>query len=396
VQPRHVALPSFSSQTLAVLTPLRTGAARSRAELAAHTGLSPSTVTARVDPLIASGVIVEDGTDDSRGGRRPRRLAIRGDLGTVASVDLGVERSTIGLVDYAGTSLAHQHLVLDLAEGPDAVLRRVARELDALAEANGAPTVTGAAIALPGPVSAETGRLVAPSRMPGWHDVDVALLLSDILGVPALASNDANCMAVGELVGGDPDARNQVFIKAGSGIGSGVVAGGRLYTGRSGAAGDISHVTVPGATPVPCSCGRVGCLDAVASGSALTRAAQEAGRDVSDVETVIDLARNGDALATGLLREAGSMTGGVLATIVNFFTPDRLVVGGSLSASDVFIAAIKSKLWADCLPMATENLEVAVPRHPRTGGILGAARLFLDAAFGPEAARAALRASARS
>jgi predicted NBD/HSP70 family sugar kinase len=396
VKPLHAALPTYSPQTLAVLTPLRTGAARSRAELAAHTGLSPSTVTARVDPLIAAGVIVEDGTDDSRGGRRPRRLAVRGDLGTVASVDLGVERSTIGLVDYAGSSLAHRHLVLDLAEGPDAVLRRVAEELAALAAANGAPTVTGAAIALPGPVSAETGRLVAPSRMPGWHDVDVAALLSDVLGVPALASNDANCMAVGELVGGDPEALNQVFIKAGSGIGSGVVAGGRLYTGRSGAAGDISHVTVPGAAPVPCSCGRVGCLDAVASGSALTRAAQEAGRDVSDVETVIDLARNGDALATGLLREAGSMTGGVLATIVNFFTPDRLVVGGSLSASDVFIAAIKSKLWADCLPMATEKLEVAVPRHPRTGGILGAARLFLDAAFGPESARSALRVSARA
>ena len=139
MQPQSVALPSFSSQTLAVLTPLRTGAARSRAELAAHTGLSPSTVTARVDPLIASGVIVEDGTDDSRGGRRPRRLAIRGDLGTVASIDLGVERSTIGLVDYAGTPLAHHHLVLDLVEGPDAVLRRVARELDALAESSSSP-----------------------------------------------------------------------------------------------------------------------------------------------------------------------------------------------------------------------------------------------------------------
>ncbi|WP_295782808.1 ROK family transcriptional regulator [uncultured Microbacterium sp.] len=396
MQPLSAALPVFSPQTLAVLTPLRTGAARSRAELAAHTGLSPSTVTARVDPLIAAGVIVEDGTDDSRGGRRPRRLAIRGDLGTVASIDLGVERSTIGLVDYAGTALGHRHLALDLTEGPDAVLRRVARELDALATATGGLALTGAAIALPGPVSAQTGRLVAPSRMPGWHDVDVAALLSTALEVPALASNDANCMAVGELVGGDAEALNQVFIKAGSGIGSGVVAGGQLYTGRSGAAGDISHVTVPGAAPVPCSCGRVGCLDAVASGSALTRAAQEAGRDVTDVETVIDLARNGDALATGLLREAGSMTGGVLATIVNFFTPDRLVVGGSLSASDVFIAAIRSKLWADCLPMATENLEVAAPRHPRVGGILGAARLFLDAAFGPEAARSALRIAARA
>ncbi len=167
MQPHPVALPSFSPQTLAVLTPLRTGAARSRAELAAHTGLSPSTVTARIDPLIAAGVVVEDGSDDSRGGRRPRRLAVRGGLGTVGSIDLGVERSTIGLVDYAGTALAHRHLVLDLAEGPDAVLRRVADELAALVQAKGTPPLTGAAIALPGPVSAETADSSPPRACPG-------------------------------------------------------------------------------------------------------------------------------------------------------------------------------------------------------------------------------------
>lgn len=384
-------LPSFTPQALAVLAPLRAGTARSRAELATQTGLSPSTVTARIDPLIAAGVVVETGTDDSRGGRRPRRLAVRGGLGTIGSVDLGVERSTIGLIDYAGAVLAHRHLTFDLAEGPDAVVRRLTAEFASLTAAHGAPALTGAAIALPGPVSAETGELVAPSRMPGWHGVDAAALLAAALGVLALAGNDANCMAVGELVGGDPLAVNQVFIKAGAGIGSGVVALGQLYTGRSGAAGDISHVSVPGASPVACSCGRVGCLDAVASGSALTRAARDAGRDVSDVEMIIDLARNGDALATKLLRDAGTMTGGVLATIVNFFTPDRLVVGGSLSASDVFVAGIRSRLWADCLPMVTERLEVAPPRHPRTGGILGAGRLFLDAVFGPASARTALR-----
>lgn len=391
VQSSPALLPTLTPQALVVLAPLRAETARSRAELATQTGLSPSTVTARIDPLIAAGVVVETGPDDSRGGRRPRRLAVRGGLGTVGSVDLGVERSTIGLIDYAGVPLAHRHLALDLAEGPDAVVRRLAAELASLGAAHGAPSLTGAAIALPGPVSAETGELVAPSRMPGWHGVDAAALLAASLGVPALAGNDANCMAVGELVGGDPLAVNQVFIKAGSGIGSGVIALGQLYTGRSGAAGDISHVSVPGASPVACSCGRVGCLDAVASGSALTRAARDAGRDVSDVDMVIDLARNGDALATKLLRDAGSMTGGVLATIVNFFTPDRLVVGGALSASDVFVAGIRSRLWADCLPMVTERLEVSPPRHPRTGGILGAARLFLDAVFGSPSAREALR-----
>lgn len=386
--------PAFSSQDLAVLDPLRAGAASSRAELAAETGLSPSTVTARIDQLISAGVVVETGTGDSRGGRRPRRLAVRGGAGTIGGIDLGIERTTLGLIDYAGEVIAVRHVALDLAEGPRAVFHRIADELAAIAGERGAPDLTGAAIALPGPISGDTGRLVAPSRMPGWHGVDAAATLTEVLGVPAIAGNDANCMALGELVGGDPQAANQIFVKAGAGIGSGVVAGGRLYTGRSGAAGDISHVAVPGSSPMPCSCGRTGCLDALASGSALTRAASEAGRDVVDVGAVIELARDGDALAMRLLREAGTMTGGVLATIVNFFTPDRLVIGGSLSASDVFVAAIRSVLWADCLPMVTERLEVAVPRHPETGGLQGAARLYLDALFGPTSARGALRVPA--
>ncbi len=316
---------------------------------------------------------------------------MRGDAGILGGIDLGIERTTLGVVDYAGDVIAVRHLALDLAEGPRAVFQRIADELSGLAAEHGAPALTGAAIALPGPVSGDTGKLVAPSRMPGWHGVDAAATLAELLGVAAIAGNDANCMALGELAGGDPEAVNQIFVKAGAGIGSGVVAGGRLYTGRSGAAGDISHVAVPGSSPVPCSCGRMGCLDALASGSALTRAATEAGREVVDVGAVIELARDGDALAMRLLREAGTMTGGVLATIVNFFTPDRLVIGGSLSASDVFVAAIRSVLWADCLPMVTERLEVAVPRHPETGGLQGAARLYLDAVFGPASARGALR-----
>ncbi len=391
MQPRSSVIPTLSSQDLAVLDPLRAGIASSRAELAATTGLSPSTVTARIDQLISAGVVVETGAGDSRGGRRPRRLAMRGDAGILGGIDLGIERTTLGLVDYAGDVIAVRHLALDLAEGPRAVFQRIADELSGLAAEHGAPALTGAAIALPGPVSGDTGKLVAPSRMPGWHGVDAAATLAEILGVAAIAGNDANCMALGELVGGDPEAVNQIFVKAGAGIGSGVVAGGRLYTGRSGAAGDISHVAVPGSSPVPCSCGRTGCLDALASGSALTRAATEAGREVVDVGAVIELARDGDALAMRLLREAGTMTGGVLATIVNFFTPDRLVIGGSLSASDVFVAAIRSVLWADSLPMVTERLEVAVPRHPETGGLQGAARLYLDAVFGPASARGALR-----
>jgi predicted NBD/HSP70 family sugar kinase len=381
--------PRHTPQAVEVLRPLRSGTARSRADLARVTGLSPSTVASRVEDLIRLGHVVETGEGESRGGRRPRRLQLRGDAGLVGCVDLGVDRASFGLVDFAGVLLAERHVALDVAEGPTAVLSAsLAHLLDMLGELGGSSDarhdrLSGLSVGVPGPVSSTTSRIVSPSRMPGWNGISVAEVVRREIDLPVVVNNDANLMAAGELVAeGDEEVpADQVFVKVGSGIGCGIVSRGELYTGSNGWAGDISHVTVPGATAVPCSCGRTGCLDALASGNALVREMQLAGHDVSTVEAMIDLARDAHPLATGLLRGAGVMTGGVLATIVNFFNPDRLVLGGVLADSDVFVAGVRSTLWADCLPMATDQLLVEVTRHQGTGGLRGAGRVFLDQVF---------------
>jgi len=382
-------LPRHSRQAVEVLRPLRLGRATSRAALAAATGLSPSTVAARVEDLLQRGHVVEDGEGASRGGRRPRQLRVRGEAGLVGCVDLGVDRASFGLVDLSGAFLAERHVELDVAAGPRAVLDLALdqlRDLVATTDLPGHRGLSGISMGVPGPVSSTSGRIVSPSRMPGWNGVSVADLVHESVRLPVLVGNDANLMAAGELL--DPDdpssPPHQVFVKAGSGIGCGIVSGGELYTGSAGWAGDISHVSVPGAEPVPCSCGRTGCLDALASGTALVRELQLAGHDVPTVEAMIALARDSHPAATRLLRGAGVMTGGVLATIVNFFTPDRVVLGGVLADSAVFVAGVRSTLYAECLPMATEQLVVDVARHPRTAGLRGAARVFLDRAFSVE------------
>ena len=374
----------FSEQNLAILAPLRSGRAESRADLAKVTGLSASTVTARVDELIGLGHVVEVGDGMSRGGRRPRRLALRRDAGVVGCVDLGVDRASLGFVDLSGSLVARTDLDLDIAAGPHAVLDRVWAELQALL-ASSADTshllLRGVSVGVPGPVSAENGQVIAPSRMPGWNGTDVARILGALAGVPVLVNNDANLMALGEFAAGDRSQPDQVFVKAGSGIGCGIIARGELFVGSRGSAGDISHVSVPGAPPVACSCGRNGCLDAIASGNALVRELQGAGRDVITVDDMIALARDADPVATRLLREAGAMTGGVLATIVNFFNPDRLVLGGALSQSEVFVTGVRATLYAECLPMATEHLTIATPLDPDACGLLGAGTAFLDRLF---------------
>lgn len=384
----HRSSPPHSPQSVEILAALRSGRANSRAALATMTGLSPSTVATRVDALIDQGHVVETGPGESRGGRRPRHLTIRGDAGLVGCVDLGVDRASFGLVDFAGALLAERHSPLDIAAGPHEVLALTASTLlDMVADADTGPgtRLRGISVGVPGPVSSASSQVVSPSRMPGWNGVAVAEILSRFIALPVIVNNDANLMAAGELLDADMAGyRNQVLVKVGSGIGCGIVSGGALYLGSNGWAGDISHVSVPGATPVPCSCGRTGCLDALASGNALVREMQLAGADVPSVEAMIELAQDADPLATGLLRNAGVMTGGVLATIVNFFNPDRLVLGGVLANSSVFVAGVRATLYADCLPMVAEQLAVDVARYQDTAGLRGAGRVFLDRMFSAE------------
>jgi predicted NBD/HSP70 family sugar kinase len=371
-----------------VLGLIRSGSAESRADLARQTGLSPSTVSTKVEELIALGIVQELGSGSSTGGRRPRRLEIKPDAGLIGCADLGARHGSFGIMDFAGTLVAERHLPMDISDGPETVLRWVVDEINSMvSEAGFGPeSLHGISIGLPGPVGSTSHKLMSPSRMPGWNGVDVPAITNNFTSVPVLVGNDANLMGLGEYVIRGSDVSDQVFVKVGSGIGSGIIASGHLHLGSNGAAGDISHVVVPDAPPVPCSCGRLGCLDALASGTALVQKIRDAGKVVADIEAVIALGRDSDPLATRLLRDAGVMTGGVLATIVNFFNPDRLILGGALSQSDVFMAGIRATIYSQCLPMATERLEISTSVASITAGLHGAGKIMLDYLFSDESA----------
>ncbi|MEX1078385.1 MAG: ROK family transcriptional regulator [Homoserinimonas sp.] len=376
-------VPSHDSSPGGILNLVRSGGYSSRADIARVAGLAPSTVATRVDSLIRNGYLRETGNGSSNGGRPPRHLEVNPDTGCVLAVDLGARHATFALFDMAGGLIQERQLGMDIAQGPQRVLAWVAevgRTLVSEAGRNG-QGLRGIGIGLPGPVDSPGRRLVSPSRMPGWNGLDVGAELGELSGVPCLADNDANLMALGELELLGDDARHFVFVKAGSSIGCGVVASGALHRGHNGVAGDISHVTVSGGPQTPCSCGRSGCLDAVAGGAAIVASLRATGLDVADISAVLELAQNGHPLATQSLREAGSRTGGVLATIVNVFNPGRLVIGGHLSEADAFVAGLRSAIYTECLPMATDELELTVSRPGRRGGVIGAGRLILDHLF---------------
>lgn len=376
------ALQGHSSSAGTILDLIRSGHSRSRAEIARSTGLSPSTVAQRIDALIDAGYVREAGQGVSQGGRRPRALEIDPTTGVVCAVDLGSHHATLGLVDLSGRVIAVRTENMDIGDGPQRILTWIAAVADEMVTEHATPgqRLRGFGIGLPGPVDS-AGLMVSPSRMPGWNGVDVAAMMTGISGLPSAIDNDANLMALGEHVSLHDEVQHFVFVKAGSSIGCGVIASGELYHGHHGMAGDISHVTVPGAPPVLCSCGRTGCLDAVAGGAAIVQALRDAGVAVADTGDVLALARDAHPLATQMLREAGTRVGGVLATIMNFFNPQRLVLGGILGEAEAFVAGVRSRIYFECLPMITDTLDISVSVAKDRAGILGAARVVLDELF---------------
>lgn len=383
--------PSAPTSAGTVFHLIRTGAATTRAELARHTGASPSTMALRIEELITAGYIEETGEGASSGGRRPRTLAVLDAPEVVGGIDLGEHHANLVLLNRRGDTVAQAVLEISLRDPSDEVLARIVQRLQTLAaEAPGARTLTALTISLPGPVDSRTGRLLSPTRMPGWNGVDVGERLEALSGLPATTANDANSMALAEYAARGGEVKDLLFVKAGSGIGCGTIVDGTLYTGFRGVAGDISHTTLANAPAIPCSCGRVGCLDMVASGSAIVESVRERGGEVSTIEDVLALSRALDPGASEVLREAGRRIGEVLATIVNFFNPQLLALGGLLATSDAFTAGVRQAIYTQCLPMTTDLLEISVARAGRSAGAYGIAWDALEHSLQPAAVDAAL------
>lgn len=372
---------------------LRDGVPRTRADLAASTGQARSTVAARVDQLLAAGLVAPAGEASSTGGRPPTTFAFAPGARVVLAVDLGATHARLALTDLASTVLAETEAPLAIAAGPEVVLERVVREGRALLASAGRDPgdLASVGVGLPGPVEHSTGRPINPPIMPAWDDVDVRGILATRLGAEVLVDNDVNLMALGEHRTAWPDVDDMLFVKVATGIGSGIISDGRLRRGAQGAAGDIGHIAVPGAGDVPCRCGNVGCLEAVASGRALAEALTAAGLPAASGADVVALVRAGDLAAGRAVRQAGREIGAVLAACVSLLNPSLVVIGGVVAeAGEHLIAGIREVVYQRSLPLATQHLRIVTSRARSQVGILGASAMAVDHVLSPGAIDALL------
>jgi len=370
---------------------LRDGLPRTRADLALLTGQARSTVAARVDLLLASGLVAPAGEASSTGGRPPATFAFSPSTRILLAVDLGATHARLAVTDLASTVLAEHHEALAIADGPDAVLDRVAAIGTKLVEQAGRTMgeLAAVGVGLPGPVEHSTGRPTNPPIMPGWDDADVPGMLRHLLGAPVLVDNDVNIMALGEHWAEFPDVDHLLFVKVATGIGAGVISDGQIRRGAQGAAGDLGHIAVPGGKALLCRCGNTGCLEALASGRAVAVALSAEGIPATSSADVVALVRAGNVAASHAVREAGRTIGGVLAACVSMLNPSVIVIGGNLAeAGESLLAGIREVVYRRSLPLATQHLRIVASRTKGRAGILGASAMAADHVLSPAAIEA--------
>lgn len=223
--------------------------------------------------LVDSGLLTDLGEMESTGGRRAGRVGFAKGAGIVLAVELGSTHARWRLADFAATSLADGEFPVLIASGAEAVLGLVEASVYAALERLGLTmdAIRSCAIGFPAPVNFAEGHVTGPPNMAGWDHAPISELLSKWMSGPVVVDNDVNVMAWGEY-----DAKwrlenvhDMLFIKHGTGIGCGVVAGGKVYRGHDGTAGEVGHISVAHLEhTIMCSCGSSNCLEVVASGRA--------------------------------------------------------------------------------------------------------------------------------
>ncbi|MET7471438.1 ROK family protein [Micromonospora sp. NPDC005686] len=371
----------------------------SRAELGGRLQMPRPRLVAELERLVSLGYVAEAGLAASRGGRRSTLVELSPHL-RFAAVDLGASSIDVEVVNGRLETVAAYTEAADIRSGPKVTLQRV-NELLHKARVEGAyERLDAVGIGVPGPVSFRDGVPVSPPIMPGWDRFPVREVLTREHGCPAVVDNDVNIMAIGERHGGVAHSVDDfLFIKIGTGIGCGIYLHGEVYRGTDGCAGDIGHIQADPNGPM-CSCGNVGCLEAVFGGAALAREATVAARaEVSPalaerlaargVVTALDVAQGaieGDATCIRLIRDGGRRVGSVLAGLVSFTNPSMIVIGGGLAqVGHILLAEIRSVVYRRSLPLATGNLPVVLSELGPRAGVAGAAVLASDLAFGEAA-----------
>lgn len=324
----------------------------SKADIARRAGLTPPTVTNITNKLLDSKQIIEYMIGESRGGRRPLLLKTNPDAGQVIVIHIRSYKMIAYLVD-AELAVHYEQTVNSKGLNHTGVLECIQALIDSCREAAKMPPLA-IGIVIRGPVRAQEGISVFCPNI-GWRNVPLKYIIEEKNRLPVFVENDTNILAYGEYYYGVAKAAtNMILLKVGFGLGGGIMFDGSLYRGIGGIAGEVGHTVIDVAGPL-CSCGNNGCMEAMASETALINLVLKAleqgepsllreilkgdlaGIEPEDIYRAADL---GDQLARTMLGRVAEYLGIGIANLVNIFNPELVVIGGGLAKASKYIEKI--------------------------------------------------------
>jgi predicted NBD/HSP70 family sugar kinase/biotin operon repressor len=362
---------------------------QSRADLSRATGLSRTTVSSLVQDLIGAGHVVET-TDRGRphkggSGRPPLLVALATPPGGVAGIDIGHRHIRVAVADHTGSILAEDTRSVDVDDHGSAALDRAARMVRSVARTAGLDParLNGVGVCIPAPIDRRSAQ-IRSGILPGWRDLAPAQQLETRLGVPVTADNDANLGALAEQHHGSAHGVSDfVYLKLASGVGAGLVMGGRLYRGTTGIAGEIGHVQILEHGQV-CRCSNRGCLETEVSVPRLLDLLQPAYDGTLTADRLLELDAADDAGVRRVLGDAGRTVGRALADLCNNLNPELLVIGGPLGSATSLVDGIRASVDRYSQPNTAAAVRVRSAALGERAEITGAVALAIARAALPD------------
>ena len=373
---------------------IRTNKQISKADLAQLTGLSPTACGIIVTNLLEKGYISEAGVGVSTGGRRPILYELIPKSYFSIGVDIDVDFIRFVLIDITGQieyrdkiPSKSNYSVLKSIEIIEEKIHQIIKQFDIKED-----RLLGIGVSVPGMVDNITHEIVFAPNLE-WESVDLQSMMTDIGNFPIYVDNEAICSAICEnWIGCCMNQKDFVCINMKSGIGSSIFAGGNLYRGCCGSAGEIGHIMVDASGP-KCGCGNYGCLETLASSRAMVEKAQRQIKqgliaDIADVDSItfddiISLTKTGNEATRAILVEASGYLGLSVANLINTINPSKIVLGKELdNFPEDILEHLKNIALAKALKYPASSAEIVTSKLGNDTSALGAAIIPLKKLFG--------------
>ena len=361
----------------------------SLADLSKELNLSIPTTTRLTEELIENGFIEDMGKQDTSGGRRPNIYGLKSSAGYFVGTDIGKTNVSICITDFKGSTVAFQSNIPFSVENTEASFREVCCLIKKVIKKAGIKqeNVLAYGVNLSGRVNNETGYCFTYFI---GEDRPIASLFEEEFEAPVYLENDSRAMTYGEYIcGGGLSENDMLFLNVSWGLGMGMVIDGKLSYGKSGFSGEIGHFPMLNNGQI-CHCGKTGCLETAASGSAAHRIVMEKLKDgqasvLSDkfskgeditLEDILNAANEDDVLAIEAIEEVGSNLGRAIAGLINIFNPELVVIGGCLSSvHDYILLPVKSAVQKHSLSLINRDTKIKISKLGERAGATGACML---------------------